>query len=78
MRKRWHVTATAIAVVIGLLAFPRGSVLAQLLGLPPIQIGRVPGTGERGVCISVFMLQPAEERTVADRVENILRKATGR
>jgi serine protease AprX len=40
MRKRWHVTATAIAVVIGLLAFPRGSVLAQFLGLPPIQIGR--------------------------------------
>src|SRR2546428_8865664 len=40
MGNRWHVTATAIAVVIGLLAFPRGSVLAQLLGLPPIQIGR--------------------------------------
>ena len=29
---------------------------------PPIQIGRVPGTGERGVCISVFMLQAGEDR----------------
>jgi L-seryl-tRNA(Ser) seleniumtransferase len=45
---------------------------------PPIQIGRVPGTGERGVVISVFTLQAGEERTVADRVAAILRKAAGR
>lgn len=45
---------------------------------PPIQIGRVPGTGERGVCISVFTLQAGEERVVADRVAGILRKAAGR
>jgi D-glucosaminate-6-phosphate ammonia-lyase len=44
----------------------------------PIQIGRVPGTGERGVVISVFTLQAGEERTVADRVAAILRKAAGR
>jgi D-glucosaminate-6-phosphate ammonia-lyase len=45
---------------------------------PPIQIGRVPGTGERGVVISVFTLQAGEERTVAQRVAAILRKAAGR
>lgn len=45
---------------------------------PPIQIGRVPGTGERGVCISVFMLQAGEDRIVAERVAGILRKASGK
>ena len=44
-------------------------------GDAPIQIGRVPGTGERGVCISVFTLQAGEEKIVADRVAGILRKA---
>src|ERR1051325_4395017 len=47
-------------------------------GDAPIQIGRVPGTGERGVCISVFTLQAGEERVVAERVEAILRKAARR
>ena len=42
---------------------------------PPIHIGRVPGTGERGVVISVFTLQAGEERTVAERVAGILRKS---
>ena len=42
---------------------------------PPIHIGRVPGTGERGVVISVFTLQAGEERTVAERVAAILRKS---
>ena len=45
---------------------------------PPIQIGRVPGTGERGIVISVFTLQAGEERVVADRIAAILRKAAGR
>jgi D-glucosaminate-6-phosphate ammonia-lyase len=45
---------------------------------PPIQIGRVPGTGDRGVVISVFTLQAGEEQTVAQRVAAILRKAAGR
>ncbi len=44
----------------------------------PIQIGRVSGTGERGVVISVFTLQAGEERVVAERVAAILRKAAGR
>lgn len=41
----------------------------------PIQIGRVPGTGDRGVVISVLTLQAGEERIVADRVADILRQA---
>ena len=45
---------------------------------PPIQIGRVPGTGDRGVVISVFTLQAGEERTVSERIQAILRKAAGR
>jgi hypothetical protein len=39
---------------------------------PPIQIGRVHGTGDRGVLISVLTLQPGEERIVADRLRAIL------
>jgi uncharacterized pyridoxal phosphate-dependent enzyme len=42
-------------------------------GDPPIQIGRVSGTGERGVLISVLTLQNGEERSVADRLRAILR-----
>ena len=34
-------------------------------GDPPIQIGRVSGTGDRGVLISVLTLQAGEDRTVA-------------
>jgi L-seryl-tRNA(Ser) seleniumtransferase len=51
--------------------------LAQQLaaGAPPIAIGRVRGTGDRGVLISVFMLKPGEERIVAARLREILKKA---
>jgi D-glucosaminate-6-phosphate ammonia-lyase len=48
---------------------------ALMEGDAPIQIGRVPGTGERGVVISVFTLQAGEERVVAERVAAILRAA---
>lgn len=44
---------------------------------PPIQIGRVSGTGDRGVLISVLTLQAGEERMVADRLRSILRKSAG-
>jgi L-seryl-tRNA(Ser) seleniumtransferase len=43
-------------------------------GDPPIQIGRVSGTGDRGVLISVLTLQSGEERIVADRLRAILRQ----
>jgi L-seryl-tRNA(Ser) seleniumtransferase len=46
-------------------------------GDPPIAIGRVRGTGDKGVLISVFMLQPGEDRIVADRLRAILKKALG-
>jgi L-seryl-tRNA(Ser) seleniumtransferase len=45
-------------------------------GDPPIHIGRVSGTGERGVLISVLTLQPGEERVVAERVRAILSRRT--
>lgn len=35
MRRRWHVTAAAIAVVIGLLELPGVPVPSQLLGIAP-------------------------------------------
>lgn len=44
-------------------------------GEPPIQIGRVRGTGDEGILISVFMLQDGEEHIVADRLHAILKKA---
>jgi seryl-tRNA(Sec) selenium transferase len=45
-------------------------------GDPPIQIGRVSGTGDRGVLISVLTLQVGEDRIVADRLHAILKKAS--
>jgi L-seryl-tRNA(Ser) seleniumtransferase len=46
-------------------------------GEPPIQIGRVRGTGDKGVLISVFMLQDGEDRVVADRLCALLKRAVG-
>ena len=43
-------------------------------GDPPIQIGRVSGTGDRGVLFAVHTLQPGEERVVAERIRAILRR----
>jgi len=45
---------------------------ALMDGEPPIQIGRVSGTGDQGVLISVWCLQAGEERIVADRLRAIL------
>lgn len=44
--------------------------LAQ--GDPPIIIGRVSGTGDKGILVSVFVLKEGEERIVADRLRAIL------
>jgi hypothetical protein len=44
-------------------------------GDPPIQLGRVSGTGDKGVLISVLTLQEGEERVVAERVRAILKAA---
>ena len=44
-------------------------------GEPPVQLGRVRGTGDKGVLISVFMLQEGEDRVVAERLRAILKGA---
>jgi L-seryl-tRNA(Ser) seleniumtransferase len=44
-------------------------------GDPPIQIGRVSGTGDKGALISVFTLQDGEDRIVAERLHGILARA---
>jgi L-seryl-tRNA(Ser) seleniumtransferase len=46
-------------------------------GDPPILIGRVRGTGDKGVLVSVFVLQAGEDKIVADRLHAILKKASG-
>jgi L-seryl-tRNA(Ser) seleniumtransferase len=46
-------------------------------GDPPILLGRVSGTGDKGVLVSVFVLQEGEERLVADRLRALLGKAAG-
>ena len=46
-------------------------------GDPPIQLGRVSGTGDKGVLISVFALQDGEEQIVADRLRAILTRMSG-
>jgi L-seryl-tRNA(Ser) seleniumtransferase len=45
-------------------------------GDPPIQLGRVAGTGDKGVLISVFMLQDGEERIVARQLRLLPMKAS--
>jgi L-seryl-tRNA(Ser) seleniumtransferase len=44
-------------------------------GNPSIQIGRVSGTGDKGILISVFMFEKGEDRIVASRLQAILRRA---
>jgi L-seryl-tRNA(Ser) seleniumtransferase len=46
-------------------------------GDPPIQLGRVAGTGDKGALVSVLTLQEGEERVVAERLHAVLRKALG-
>ena len=45
-------------------------------GAPPILLGRVTGTGDKGALVSVFTLQDGEERIVAERLSALLRKAS--
>jgi D-glucosaminate-6-phosphate ammonia-lyase len=44
-------------------------------GHPSIALGRVSGTGDRGLLISVFQLKPGEEQIVARRLCEILKSA---
>jgi L-seryl-tRNA(Ser) seleniumtransferase len=56
---------------------PRRLARELAAGDPPIQIGRVSGTGDKGALISVFVLRDGEERIVADRLKEILTRALG-
>jgi L-seryl-tRNA(Ser) seleniumtransferase len=54
----------------------RGEVTKQLAGgKPPIRIGRVTHTGDKGILISVLCLQAGEEEIVARRLAEILARA---
>ena len=54
----------------------RGEVTKQLAaGKPPIRIGRVTHTGDKGILISVLCLQSGEENEVARRLAEILIRA---
>jgi hypothetical protein len=44
-------------------------------GNPSIALGRVSGTGDRGLLISVFQLKSGEEQVVARRLCEILQAA---
>ena len=61
--KKWSLTATQVT-----------KELAE--GDPSIQIGRVHGSGDKGILISVFVLQEGEEQIVAERLQGILKRAT--
>lgn len=57
-------------------AITRKEVTRQLAaGTPPIRIGRVTHTGDKGILISVLCLQAGEEEIVAQRLAEILVKA---
>jgi L-seryl-tRNA(Ser) seleniumtransferase len=43
-------------------------------GDPRIRIGRVAGTGDKGILISVLTLQEGEDRIVANRLREILKR----
>ena len=44
-------------------------------GDPPVQLGRVRGTGDKGLLESVFTLQDGEEKIVAERLREVLSAA---
>jgi L-seryl-tRNA(Ser) seleniumtransferase len=47
-------------------------------GEPSIQIGRVSGTSDKGILISVFMLQEGEDRIVGARLRELLGRASAK
>jgi L-seryl-tRNA(Ser) seleniumtransferase len=44
-------------------------------GDPPIRIGRVPGTGDKGILVSALTLQEGEDQIVARRLGEILKRS---
>jgi D-glucosaminate-6-phosphate ammonia-lyase len=73
-----HVPHTVIDWDVRRVTISREQVTQALVaGDPPIRIGRVPGTGTKGILISVIALQDGEERIVADRLAAIFKQADG-
>lgn len=55
------------------LGISRSEVTSKLRdGEPSIRLARVSGTGSEGLLISVFMLQPGEDKIIGDRLRQIL------
>lgn len=46
-------------------------------GAPSIRIGRVSGTGDKGILFAVHTLQEGEDASIATRIAEILKKAAG-
>lgn len=73
-----HVPHTQIVWDEKRVKITREQVTRQLAaGDPPIRIGRVSGTGDRGILVSVLTLQDGEDRIVAARLAETLKQAAG-
>ena len=71
-----HVPHLQIAWDEKTVKFTREKVTRELAdGTPSIRVGRVSGTGDKGILISVLTLQEGEEQIVAARIAEILKRA---
>jgi L-seryl-tRNA(Ser) seleniumtransferase len=61
--KRFHLTPAQLARKLA-------------AGDPPVRLGRVHGTGDKGTLVSVLTLQDGEERIVAERLRAVLTEAS--
>lgn len=61
------------------LGLPKDDLIRRLAqGDPPVEVGRVRGTGDRGLLISVFMLEEGQDVIVAARLKEVFEKAVGK
>ena len=72
-----HVPHVLLSWDVNRVRITREQVTQQLLaGDPPIALGRVRGTGDEGLLVSVFMLKPGEEEIVAQRLRGVFLEAS--
>lgn len=73
-----HVPHVQVAWDEKLLKITYDKVVRELAdGTPSIRLGRISGTGNKGILISVLTLQEGEEQTVATRLAEVLKNAAG-
>ena len=73
-----HVPHVQVAGDEKLLKITYDKVVRELAdGTPSIRLGRISGTGNKGILISVLTLQEGEEQTVATRLAEVLKNAAG-